>query len=188
MDVNELYFEFKFNINFNYRLCCTCGVAIEPNSANMCLGCIRKEVDITSGLLKQITMPSCRSCGRYLSANGLQWILAEPESRELLGICLKKCKIGSGSGSGSGSGGSGGVKLVEGGFLWTEPHSKRLKVKVTVQKEVFANTVLQQTYVVDVMLVNQQCTDCEKIMAQNTWKAVVQVRQKVSHQLYEKME
>ena len=56
------------------------------------------------------------------------------------------------------------------------------------QKEVFANTVLQQTYVVDVMLVNQQCTDCEKIMAQNTWKAVVQVRQKVSHQLYEKME
>lgn len=143
----------------------------------MCLGCIRKEVDITDGLLKQITLPSCRSCGRYLSANGLQWIIAETESRELLGICLKKCKIGCSTGGSSNAGGT--VKLVDGGFLWTEPHSKRLKVKVTVQKEVFANTVLQQTYVVDVMLVNQQCGDCEKIMAQNTWKAVVQVRQKV---------
>jgi nonsense-mediated mRNA decay protein 3 len=28
------------------------------------------------------------------------------------------------------------VKLIDATFLWTEPHSKRLKVKVTVQKEI----------------------------------------------------
>jgi nonsense-mediated mRNA decay protein 3 len=137
----------------------------------MCLGCVRKDVDVTEGLVKQIILPWCRSCERYLSASGQQWVVAAPESRELLGICLKKCKLG----------GHTSVKLVDGGFLWTEPHSKRLKVKVTVQKEVFANTVLQQTYVVEVMLSHQQCGDCEKIMAKNTWKAIVQVRQKVHH-------
>ncbi len=30
------------------------------------------------------------------------------------------------------------VRLVDAGFVWTEPHSKRIKVKLTVQKEVRA--------------------------------------------------
>lgn len=46
------------------------------------------------------------------------------ESRELLAICLKKLK------------GLNKVHLVDAGFVWTEPHSKRVKVKLTVQKEV----------------------------------------------------
>lgn len=150
-----------------YRLCCLCGTGIRPNSANMCLGCIRKEVDITDGLTKQISLQSCRSCERYLNATGQQWIVATPESRELLGLCLKKLKLPST------------VKLVDAGFLWTEPHSRRLKLKVSVQKQVYANTVLQQVYAVEVLLCNMQCHDCQKIMAKNTWKAVVQVRQKV---------
>jgi NMD protein affecting ribosome stability and mRNA decay len=28
------------------------------------------------------------------------------------------------------------VRLVDAGFIWTEPHSKRIKVKLTIQKEV----------------------------------------------------
>ena len=28
------------------------------------------------------------------------------------------------------------VRLIDAGFLWTEPHSKRIKLKVTIQKEV----------------------------------------------------
>lgn len=28
------------------------------------------------------------------------------------------------------------VRLVDAAFVWTEPHSKRLKVKLTIQKEV----------------------------------------------------
>ncbi len=41
------------------------------------------------------------------------------------------------------------VKLVDAGFLWTEPHSKRLKVKLTIQAEVFNGAILQQTFVVE---------------------------------------
>ena len=28
------------------------------------------------------------------------------------------------------------VRLIDAGFVWTEPHSQRIKVKLTIQKEV----------------------------------------------------
>ena len=31
------------------------------------------------------------------------------------------------------------VRLIDAGFIWTEPHSKRIKVKLTIQKEVGCN-------------------------------------------------
>lgn len=65
----------------------------------------------------------CRNCDRFLSPPA-QWTIAQPESRELLAICLKKLK------------GLNKVRLVDAGFIWTEPHSKRIKVKLTIQKEV----------------------------------------------------
>jgi hypothetical protein len=65
----------------------------------------------------------CRNCDRFLSPP-TTWTIAEPESRELLAICLKKLK------------GLNKVRLVDAGFIWTEPHSKRLRVKLTIQKEV----------------------------------------------------
>lgn len=90
-------------------------------------------------------------------------------------MCLKRLKLGSGSALNS-------VRLVDAGFLWTEPHSRRLKLKITVQKEVLASTVLQQTFPVEVVICNQQCINCAKVMAKNMWNTSVQVRQKVSHQ------
>lgn len=42
------------------------------------------------------------------------------------------------------------VKLIDAGFIWTEPHSRRLKLKLTIQKEVMNGAILQQTFVVDV--------------------------------------
>lgn len=73
------------------------------------------------------------------------------------------------------------VRLVDASFIWTEPHSKRIKIKITIQKEAFAATILQQTFVLEVVVANQQCSDCAKVMAKNTWRAVVQARQKVDH-------
>ncbi len=63
---------------------------------------------------------------------------AELESKELLTFCVKKVK------------GLGKVKLVDAGFIWTEPHSRRLKLKLTVQAEVLNGAILQQTFVVEV--------------------------------------
>lgn len=48
------------------------------------------------------------------------WVRCELESSELLAICLKQIK------------GLKKVKLIDAGFVWTEPHSKRLKVKLTI--------------------------------------------------------
>lgn len=35
-------------------LCCLCGTAIAPNPTNMCVNCIRTQVDITEGIQKQV--------------------------------------------------------------------------------------------------------------------------------------
>ena len=149
-------------------LCCECGTVIAPNSANMCIGCIRNRVDISEGICKQINLSFCRACERYQQPPN-QWLNCALESKELLSLCLKRIK------------GLNKVRLTDASFIWTEPHSKRLKVKLTIQKEIFAATVLQQVLVVEVVVCNMQCPDCTKLMAKDTWKAVVQVRQKVEH-------
>lgn len=148
-------------------LCCSCGQPMVPNATMRCAQCLKSEVSITEGISRQVALHHCRTCGRY---NKPPWTHCEPESRELLGLCLKHMKgIGKE------------VRLVDASFIWTEEHSKRIKVKVTVQKEIATGSVLQQTMVCEFTIVNQQCTDCQKSFTPHTWQAIVQVRQKVSH-------
>ncbi|KAJ7982824.1 NMD3 family-domain-containing protein [Mycena polygramma] len=149
-------------------LCADCGTPITPNSANLCVSCLRNSVDITEGIPKQASVSFCRNCERFLSPPQT-WTLARPESPELLSICLKKLK------------GLNKVRLTEAHFIWTEPHSKRLRVSMTIQKEVLTNTILEQTFELEYLVQHGQCPDCAKLAAKNTWKALVQVRQKVPH-------
>ncbi|KAI9204521.1 NMD3-domain-containing protein [Polychytrium aggregatum] len=149
-------------------LCASCGTTIAPNPANLCVNCIRNEVDITEGIPKQGTLHFCKGCERYLQPPNI-WVNCALESRELLALCLKKLK------------GLSKVRLIDAGFVWTEPHSRRIKVKLTIQKEVFASTILQQVFVVEFIVSGQQCEECTRVAAQLTWKAAVQVRQKVPH-------
>ncbi|KAJ1737704.1 ribosome-binding protein [Coemansia sp. RSA 1939] len=150
-------------------LCCECGTAIPPNPANMCVNCVRSIVDITEGIPKHATIHWCKNCERYLQPPAT-WMTCDLESRELLALCLKKLK------------GLTKVRLIDAGFIWTEPHSRRIKVKLTIQKEVFAATILQQAFEVEFVVSSMMCPDCTRVMAQNMWKAMVQVRQKVDHQ------
>ncbi|KAF8830596.1 hypothetical protein HHX47_DHR2000771 [Lentinula edodes] len=149
-------------------LCADCGTPIVPNSANLCVACLRNTVDITEGIPKQASVSFCRNCERFL-APPQAWVLARPESSELLALCLKKLK------------GLPKVRLTEAHFIWTEPHSKRLRVSLTIQKEVLTNTILEQTFEIEYLVQHGQCPDCAKLAAKNTWKALVQVRQKVPH-------
>jgi len=73
------------------------------------------------------------------------------------------------------------VRIIDASFIWTEPHSRRVKVKITVQQEAFQGTILQQTFEVEYVVAHHQCPDCAKSFTANTWRAVVQVRQKVPH-------
>lgn len=73
------------------------------------------------------------------------------------------------------------MKLVDAVWIWTEPHSMRLKIKLTIQREVLNGAIMQQATVVEYTIRNQQCEHCQKSYAQGAWQAIVQVRQRVSH-------
>lgn len=155
-------------MNGQVILCCSCGTAVPPNPSGMCIGCITSQTDISEGIPKQAILQFCRTCERYLQPPA-QWLNAELESKELLSLCIRKLR------------GLNKVRLIDACFQWTEPHSKRIKLKVTIQKEVYAKTVLEQWFVVEYIVNGQQCPDCARVMADQTWRAVVQLRQKVSH-------
>jgi len=57
----------------------------------------------------------------------------------------------------------------------------RLKVRLTVQREVQSGTILQQSFTVVFIVRNQQCIECQSVFRQGSWKSLVQVRQRVSH-------
>ena len=48
-------------------------------------------------------------------------------------------------------------------------------------RQVFNSTILQQEFVVEYIVANQNCDDCHRTAAKDHWNAVVQVRQKVDH-------
>ncbi|KAF2295527.1 hypothetical protein GH714_033121 [Hevea brasiliensis] len=149
-------------------LCCKCGVPIQPNAANMCVKCLRSEVDITEGLQKHVIIRHCPECDSYLQPPST-WIKAQLESKELLTYCIKRLNLKE-------------VRMVHAEFVWTEPHSKRIKVRLRVQKEVLNGAILEQAYVVEYVQQESMCESCSRIQANpDQWVASVQVRQHVPH-------
>jgi len=68
------------------------------------------------------------------------------------------------------------VKLVDAGFVWTEPHSRRIKAKLTVQAEVMNGAILQQTFVVEYVVEPHMCMDCTRANTNTSvWTACAQV-------------
>ncbi|KAK1321814.1 hypothetical protein QJS10_CPA03g02577 [Acorus calamus] len=150
-------------------LCCMCGVSMQPNAANMCVRCLRSQSDITEGLEKHVILHYCTECNCYLQPPKT-WIRASLESKELLTICIKRLKKLSR------------LRLVHAEFVWTEPHSKRIKVKLRVQKEVLNGAILEQSYIVEYVQVDKMCESCSRAQANpDQWSAVVQLRQHVPH-------
>ncbi|KAL0353744.1 UNVERIFIED_CONTAM: Nuclear/nucleolar GTPase 2 [Sesamum angustifolium] len=150
-------------------LCCKCGILMQPNAANMCAKCLRSEVDITEGLKKHVIIIHCPECDTYLQPPRT-WIKAQLESKELLTFCVKRLKN------------LNKVRLVHAEFIWTEPHSKRIKVKLRVQKEVLNGAILEQAYTVEYVVQDQMCESCSRVQANpDQWVAAVQLRQHVSH-------
>ena len=154
-------------VRFADVLCCVCGTKMQPCPSNMCSDCLKGEVDIAQGISRSGTVDFCRECERYQRP---PWVHCELESRELLSICLKKV-----------TGLTNDLKLVDAGFIWTEPHSRRLKVRLTVQKSVAQGTILQQNVIVEFVVHAMQCDDCKKTYTPHTWCSVVQLRQKADH-------
>jgi len=147
-------------------VCCLCGVQIESNSYAMCNPCLNSQENITSDIGKDIVINYCAKCDRY---NRPPWVKLELESPQMMTFCLSKIK------------GLNKVKLVDASWVWTEPHSKRIKIKLTIQKEIINKTMSQQSCVVEYIVNWMQCDDCKRSFTKHLWKASCQLRQRVNH-------
>ena len=148
--------------------CPVCGSATHWNASSMCNNCLKSRVNISEGIPRECIVQRCRGCGRYFDPPN-RWVVCDLETKELLAVCLKRIK------------GLNLVKLIDASFIYTEPHSRRLKVKLTIQKEAFTDVVLQQMLVVELRVHNLHCPNCHKVATKVSWSAVVQLRQRVDH-------
>lgn len=138
-----------------------------PTNSMMCIPCLQNEVDITQDITRTAVVPYCNRCSRFCHSQ--KWLKAEFESRELMHICMKKIR------------GLNTVKILDANFLYTEHHSKRIKLKLTVQKEVAKQTILQQDVVTEFVVQYTQCEDCCQAFTTFNWAGQVQVRQATDH-------
>lgn len=141
---------------------------MQANNLGKCTDCISTTIDITKDAQKEGSLVFCKDCGR-VSVPPNQWVVAERESRELLAILVKRLDFGSKS-----------VKLTDAEFLWTEPHSRRTKLRITLQKDE-SSIVLEQSYEIEFVESTFQCPQCAKAYTHNKWVANVQIRQHVPH-------
>ncbi|TPX09080.1 uncharacterized protein E0L32_001658 [Thyridium curvatum] len=153
-----------------FILCCNCSAPIDgTTSANaLCYDCIKLTVDISQGIPREANIQFCKDCDRWLLPPN-SWVVAAPESREMLALCLKKLR------------GLNKVRVIDASFIWTEPNSRRVRVKLTIQDSVAEGVVLQQSFEVVYVVGTHQCPECQKSYTANVWRACVQVRQKVLH-------
>ena len=153
----------------SFILCPLCQTPIKPNAVNLCIECLNSRHDISEGIARELLVFTCRGCERWYK--NPQWVSAPRESAPLMELLLKKI-----SGLNRRE-----IKLIDAKFVWTEPHSRRTVIRITIQKEVMQNAVVEKSFEVTFIEENQQCKDCQKSFTHHTWKACVQLRQKVEH-------
>ncbi|KAF9764920.1 60S ribosomal export protein NMD3 [Nosema granulosis] len=144
-------------------LCYKCGVPIEPKLVNMCDRCTFLSVSMSSKIRRTLSVESCRSCERYHTPpktwNNYEW-----GSRELLIYLIKRnTSLDK-------------FEIVDSNFVYTEEHSKRMKISVTIE-----DNGVREDILINYSIKNKQCSDCEKVEAKQHWKAIVQVRHKAEH-------
>mmetsp|Transcript_38507 Transcript_38507/g.57723 ORF Transcript_38507/g.57723 Transcript_38507/m.57723 type:complete len:656 (-) Transcript_38507:293-2260(-) len=178
--------------------CCLCGTMIHPNAANQCGSCLAQQFDLKTILQRgpggsDLIIHQCRQCRRYeRSENVKQFADYQLESPELLALCLKRIPaLQPGSHKQSGASQIDGmmqnrnavesIHLADAMWVWTEPNSMRLKIRLTVRANVIESprtVTVQQRVLVEFRVAFKQCPDCNREYTNRTWQAIVQVRQK----------
>ncbi len=153
-------------MTYSKIVCCICSAVIDANPSGICEICAKKNIDIVSNLPKEFTLTYCKKCDRF---NRPPWVKIERESPEMMSYCLSKLKNFNHK-----------IKIIDSSFIYTEPHSKVIKLKVTVQKEVDKN-LINQSVIIEYKENWILCRDCQKLQTPHIWCAKVQIRQKVPH-------
>lgn len=154
---------------------------IVPNKANQCPSCLAQNFDLKSMIQGNkegdpLFVYQCRQCRRFNTrSDSTHYQYCEPESPQLLSICLKHIPILTKKGHSSHTFNK--IHIVDSSWIWTEPHSMRLKVRLTVRTDIDEVTVQQRVPVL-FQIKWKMCTDCDRQYTNRTWQALVQLRQK----------
>lgn len=151
-----------------FMSCMLCGEKIKANTSKMCNNCLIQNIEANTANLNKDTylIYYCRECFRYLHN---RWVFCELESKELLALCLKKVsKLKK-------------IKIKNAKFLYTEPHSKRLKIMLSIEEELINNFISEMEIILHFKIKYTQCDDCKKKYTPHTYNTCVSVRQKVDH-------
>lgn len=155
--------------------CCLCGVMILPNAANQCSTCLAQSINLEERLQQGpggapfTTIHQCRQCRRFMR-DEKHYQPAEPESSELLALCLRHIPV-------LHSHVEPRIRLVDANWIWTEPHSMRWKLLLTVRAEI-ESVLVQQRCKVELVNRWRMCAECNREYTNRTWHAVVQLRQR----------
>jgi nonsense-mediated mRNA decay protein 3 len=150
---------------------------ILSNAANQCHTCLAQQIDLKSRLQagpggsEYTTIYQCRQCRRFKRTER-HYESYEMESPELLALVLKQIPALSNNSKNKTP-----LTLVDAGFIWTEPHSMRLKLHITV-RALIQGVVVQQRVMVQLRIQFLMCEDCNREYTNRTWQALVQIRQK----------
>jgi len=150
-------------------VCCLCGVIIEPNDVMMCDTCLRVETAYDTqqsidAIEKEVVQcPKCMQWKRDSVSE--HYFAAEWESVELLTHLTKRVRRLKE------------LDIVDAKFVWTEPHSKRIKVQLISSHDVLGRTKLTQSVELEFRIRDKLCKGCTKLSAKDGWSSIVQVRQ-----------
>jgi nonsense-mediated mRNA decay protein 3 len=153
--------------------CCLCGTYILPNGANQCSSCLAQTVDL-KGILRRgpgggdLIVHQCRKC-RCLEKTPGNFKPIEWESPELMAMCLKHIPALTSSDPK--------ISVVDSAFVWTEPNSMRIRLRLTVRADV-SSVRIQQRCLVEFIIKWRQCPDCNREFTNRQWQAIVQLRQR----------
>jgi hypothetical protein len=158
--------------------CCLCGTMIYPNAANQCEACLAQKFDLHQLLNRgfggqdNLTIHQCRDCRRFershqgdsSSQSNNRYDRCELESSELMALCLKHIHaLNSSCTKGSNSAAVQNLQVVDASWIWTEPHSMRLKLRLTVRANICERSVqIQQRVIVEFIVRFKQCLDCKR--------------------------
>lgn len=153
--------------------CCLCGVMIAPNAANQCPTCLAQNFDLKSMLQGNtndapIVINQCRQCRRYARTD-VRYEFCEPESPQLLSICLKHIPILMKKGHSSHTYNK--LHVMDSSWIWQEPNSMRLKISITVRTDIDEVTVQQRVPVI-FQIKWKMCDKCNREYTNRDWHAL----------------
>jgi NMD protein affecting ribosome stability and mRNA decay len=153
-------------MTYSKIVCCLCSAVIDANPRGTCEACFRKSLNIKTSIPTEFELQYCKECQRFLRP---PYVKIDRDSTDMMKLCLSRIKSYDKK-----------VKIIDSNFIYTEPHSKLIKIKVTLQKEIEKN-IITQNLVIDFKEKWNLCRDCQKIQTPHIWASCVQIRQRVPH-------